>query len=133
MWMCDLCFKEAMEIGILFPDSKYGYSIIYHENKYHILGGQGHNGDIIFTFKEKPFPDPDPECESEDENIISLSDSWTEKILRDVEEWKLMPEEGHRLVEEAIKLGYSQQESFPTWFSNYCGEIVKNYEDNLSK
>lgn len=76
-WRCDLCFPGSVEVGIIGD----GYSLMLHEGKYHIVGGQGHKGDIILTFPIKPYPDPDPECENDD-----IDDSWIDAASLD--DWK---------------------------------------------
>ena len=57
MWMCELCYADGIEVKY-FGD---GLALIFNKDKYHLLAGQGHNGDELFTFDVKPIPDPYPQ------------------------------------------------------------------------
>ncbi len=72
-WMCHHCYPDGEEIG----EIALGYWLIIRNEEHHILAGQGHGGDIIHTFPEKPTPEPftiDDEDEANDEWLMHWID-----------------------------------------------------------
>jgi hypothetical protein len=104
LWMCDLCYPNSNELGMI-SDS---YSLIFHEGKYHILGGQGHGGEIIFTFPVDPWEDPDPEYkEILPKEIEEAASRWLNDLEKVREVFNLPPEEGWRFVNSLYAVGYT--------------------------
>ena len=116
-WHCESCYPDALEIGMIFP----GCSLMLYEKQYHILGGQGHSGDIIFTFENEPFANPDPECNTQDPRVAFQSDRWCEQIFQPLSKSLLMPaSDGYQMITEAQKLGYDRRDAFENWLANRC-------------
>lgn len=128
-WICNLCYPNAEEIGMIFD----GCALILHEGKYHIVIGQGHKGDIAYTFENKPFPDPDPECEIEE--LEEKSDQWMEEILTPFEDnFKLSPQVGYWLVTSFYNTYPEMDEprNFSVQFVDVCGKLVEKSEKETS-
>jgi len=122
-WMCDLCFHNAKEIGMIAP----GYALILQNDEYKILAGQGHSDDDIYTFSKKPFVDPDPECLHDKDEIGLAEDIWLD-LMDEVEKtFKLTPRDGHHFV-LACTPEYGHKESFNGWLINKCGILIGLYE-----
>lgn len=116
-WMCDLCFKEGKEIGRLAP----GYSLIYNEGKYHILGGQGHRDDEIVTFPTTPWVDPDPECDLDHPD----ADRWDNETDALNEVLKMDVHEAYCFLSQCRKYaGWDGCQLFSHWLMNKAGKMI---------
>jgi len=120
-WVCDLCFPESKEIGMIGP----GLALLHHDNKYYLCWGQGHNGDEIFYCEETPTIDPDPECECE--GLTEYEDKWMERADAAFERLNMAPDSGHSFVETCKVGGFSHESPHRMlvyWLYNRCGELV---------
>jgi len=120
-WMCELCFPEAKEIGIIAPG---GYSLIYNQGKYHILGGQGHRDDEIITFEEMPWPDPDPDCADLPPEQEELADRWLDETDRLSESFKMHPETAFAFLSSCEEAGWKRG-GFAHWLFNRAGRMIQ--------
>lgn len=118
--MCKSCFPEAKEIGIIAP----GYSLILNNDKYHILGGQGHADHEIFTFDNKPWPDPDPDCKDENGELV---DKWLEETGKIEQKFKLPVETAFRFLTSCEEKGWKKG-SFSNWLFDKCGNMILDHE-----
>jgi len=119
-WMCELCFPKTKEVGIVAP----GYSLIYNENKYHILGGQGHKGHEIVTFEEMPWPDPDPTCADDltpEQN--ELAECWLDQAIRFDEKLVMRASETFAFLSACEKTGWDKG-SFGFWLFDRAGRLI---------
>lgn len=123
-WMCELCYPGSSTISKI---AKGVYLCIY-ENRYHIVGGQGHEGDIIYTFNTTPcFLGENEEEISKNEELYNQF----EIACRDLEEnpLKMDPFEAWRLVDACIKSSLYDPErdgyNFTLWLFSYCGNLIK--------
>ncbi len=133
-WMCNLCYPypKWLEIGIIGAGSK---ALIYdsEEDKYHILGGQGHRDDIITSFKSKPFPNPDPKDEDESKEMCRKVIDWMDVVNESFgPEWKMHPEDALNLhaacVEEGM-LNDKEHRLWDMWLFHFCGKLIEKYEN----
>ncbi len=110
---CDLCFPNA-KIG----DISDGYELMFYEDKYHIISGNGHLDDILVTFKEKPKVDHDPECLTDDDSWFKIFEAFEDDL-------KLEPREAYNFVSSCLKSGYNINDNFSYWLLNKAGEIIE--------
>jgi hypothetical protein len=122
--MCELCFPDAAEIGIITE----GYSLILDKGKYSILGGQGHRGHEIYTFSDKPFLDPDPECDHNVGPIAEEAERWLSLLEKTEKDIKLDPYEGYCLVSQCMQDYNPREEYFIAWLLNKCGKLIAEFE-----
>lgn len=116
-WMCELCYPEGVDLG----DICDGYSLMEWKGQYHILGGQGHMDDVIYTFPVAPRPDDD-------------SDEWIDEVLKPLFAWKMDPMEGWDLVQSCLEAGFDKsEEGFKCWIGNKCGEMVIKHNDGYTQ
>jgi hypothetical protein len=136
-WMCHLCFPNAKEIGMLLP----GYSLITEKNKFYILAGQGHKGDILLSFKKPPVLDPLKDMSKEEEENLKNEDPiWKEvddfflKAEEETKRWKLSPEDGYTIIKKAIESKkYDQKKdgyNFCYWLYSKAAELIKEESDH---
>lgn len=126
-WMCNLCFHDGKEIGEIAP----GYSLIYNEGKYYILGGQGHRDDEELTFETTPTPDPDPDCVIED---YPRADDWLEEVDKIDEAWKMHPTDGYAIVNTCREQWQTSKHPgrFSCWLYDKCGRMIQEYNQKHS-
>ena len=131
------CFPEdTVELGILVN----GMSVIRNSAGVHLLGGQGHRGDIILTFPSPPVSDPtlgmDDEALDEEtpENDALWEEFWQWKQNLDVAMAPFMAGYDLRgaywLMEDLIKAGYNphEDEFAEMWLYARAAKIVADYD-----
>ena len=126
MWKCDMCYPDAIEYGMICD----GYSLIKHEGKYHILGGQGHNGDILFTFPVDPWSEPDPD-DKRYQCIIALSHKWLNDYVEVEKSFVIGIDYAWHFVEALKSAGYKPDvNGCPVAFVfNKCGKMIEGKKD----
>ena len=123
-WMCELCFPDAVEIGLVAP----GLSLILHEGKYRLLWGQGHKGDVFLTFDNPPWPDPDPEVKpnlSKEDDALAMQ--WLDAADAELEEkLRTHASAGYTLVQTCKESGYGTtgHKLLNHWLYNKCGRLI---------
>jgi hypothetical protein len=132
-WTCFLCFPDVVEIGMIAP----GFALTRSKGKYKILGGQGHRGDYIYTFKRKPIWDPyysvwylsDEEQDIFFDNEVGLPNSWTEDHMSVVwGNFQLPISEAHYFYEACVRVGYDPPfEQLASWVINKCALLIDMY------
>lgn len=124
-WMCDLCYPEGVDLGDIAP----GYSLIRLNDKYHILGGQGHSGDIIYTFDVDPFYLSD-EDDEEDKYQSQWGeqqewDCWFAYIYEPLEMHKMHIIEAYRFIDKCKEAGWDNTEySWVEWVIKKCDDLI---------
>lgn len=121
-WMCRHCFPEGVEFGMIAP----GYSLILNKGKYHVLGVQGHKGEEVVTFLEKPWVDPDPECSASD---VKKSDRWFDMVDQLDEAMMMHPGDGYDFVTACLKTGPIDGR-FGCWLVNKAGALIESHNRN---
>lgn len=117
--MCELCYEDAKEVGLICPC----YALIFYQDKYHILSGEGHKGHIIFTFENVPWPDPDPECKDDlDDESEKEAMRWTDEAAA-LHHMKLHPHDGYALFSTYMK--ERRDGFFSMWLFDKCGKLIK--------
>lgn len=125
-WHCHLCFPGAVEV-------KYfgnGLSLMYHEGKFHLVSGQGH--EIFYTFEIDPYPDPDLD------NLTPVEidklweeggpcDVWFDKFFEPFDNMKLSIDDGAWLGHIATKHGWKRG-PLCKWWPDYCGKLVSKWK-----
>jgi hypothetical protein len=131
-WSCDLCFPGRTEVGKLGEC----YALMYHEGKFHLLAGYGHNGDIIHTFETAPWPDPDPENREDlSPEELERANKWMDDAHDEF--WReevrgylaLSAEEGHCLVDTCRELGFGtgSHRLFHLWLYDRLGKMAADH------
>lgn len=121
-WVCDFCFPESKEIGLIAP----GLALLFHDDKYYLCWGQGHRGDEIFYCEEKPTIDPDPDC-------LSDSDDWMQKAYNAYDRLVMPVDSGYSFMLTCMEGGYSRECGLIAyWLYDKCGKVLLNYERNLN-
>jgi hypothetical protein len=130
-WMCEMCFPNGKEI----KDFGDGLSLIYNNDKYALLAGQGHKGDELFIFDK--MPTPDPYSQLMDDNIYETyqpsaeqersSNEWWDRIQS--LDWKLDIPTGWWFYNIFSREGYmknptKEHNMFEPWVYNYLGKII---------
>jgi hypothetical protein len=133
-WTCELCFPNSTEVGIIAP----GYALVREKGRYKILGGQGHRGDFIYTFRRKPVWDPDYEALLLDDDLEAealmvddgSSDRWLHNQLDTC--WKtlkLPAHEGYWFINSCVEVGfYPERGGFAYWLINKCALLIDMYD-----
>lgn len=124
-WMCGQCYGDkAFEVGRIGA----GYSLIYADSKFHILGGEGHGGDEIYTFDKPPTPNPDPNdhCDGEGK-AAKASFDWSLRVDDFRRAFRVPPPEGVSFLEACRDAGYDPRRSgdLAAWVFNYCGLLIE--------
>lgn len=124
--MCNLCYKDAIEIGKIAD----GFSLIFWQDKYHILMEPGHNGNIFYTFKNKPTPDPDPECILP--NAAPGEDKFDE-CVEELREFKTSLSNGYELIASCANPlscinHWTGKPFFEYWIVDRCGKMIAEHE-----
>jgi hypothetical protein len=140
VWVCDLCYSDATEIGIIAPR----FALTKEKNKYKIVGGAGHSGSTIYTFVRKPVMDPEysvfflPDEEADawyDNNVaqIELADNWIAKHLTPLGNMRLDVIEAHYFWDSCVEMGFNPKEdNFYYWLINKCGFLIDLYETGFN-
>jgi len=133
-WMCELCFQypQWREIGLIGND----HALIYDSDRdeYHILGGYGHNKDIVTTLKSKPYLNPDPKDLDESDEMIKKVLNWIDEADENFgNDWKMWPGYALNLYEACKEAGMlNEKEEFPLWgqwLFQFCAKLVERYND----
>lgn len=122
-FVCELCYPDMVEIAKI---SDYLY-LVKDKDQYSLLGRQGHKGNEIVIFPDKPIPDPDPECLSDED------DGWLEKVDRLDDALKIYVTDGYYVVNSFMDHGWNKGKGasrFSAWLFNYCGNLIEEYEKN---
>lgn len=132
-WMCDLCFKEDIEIGMIAP----GLALCKSGDTYYGLGGQGHTDDEEFWFTKKPMPDPtflltdeeEEEWYAEEANQ-PIWDEWFAEAQNAIKWHHGDPVWGYDLVSACIEAGYDRRKHgyFDYWLFHTAGELIETWE-----
>lgn len=118
--MCELCYPGYVET-VISPR----FSIISKDNVCSLLGPQGHAGNILYTFRDKPSPDPDPECTKDDVE----TDAWDDQAFFFDTDFKLKPGDAADLVEDCKKYNWNDSRtSFGLWFFDFVGKLLNNVD-----
>ena len=121
IWKCDTCYTDAVEYGMICD----GYSLIKYEGKYHILGGQGHKGDILFTFPVDPWSDPDPnDTEGASEELKAACHKWLEDFMTVDKQFVLPVYDGWSFIASLEKSGYTDGSAVAFVFDK-CGKMIE--------
>lgn len=125
-FLCELCYPTAKEVGEIAP----GFELIFLDGAYHILAGQGHKDDIIYSFKHKPMVDPCPESDGSDEKQEEIGFAWIDKQLQEVSNIKWDICDAHEIW-DAHKDKWSYEKypyNFDIYFCNLLGKMVADFE-----
>jgi hypothetical protein len=133
IFMCNFCFPDAKEIGIISP----GYALIYKDRLFHILGHQGHKEDEIFTFPVTPWEAPE-EVDVK-YNISGLKSKYTQaelKWFKDADKTRkafVVPvEEGYFFI-LSLKKEKMQPGCPVSWVFNKCGKLIRMFLESGKK
>lgn len=134
--ICNLCFPGGKDIGHISGR----YYLCWHKDKYIVMGGQGHSGDELIFWTEKPISDP-----TEDKSDNEINDMTREdfepifnamKILEKTET-KMRPYEGYCFVKSCIDDKIYDPEhdgyNFDLWLFHYCGKLIGKSENESKK
>lgn len=122
---CKMCFPGVEDIGQIACQiwvSKW-------KGRYHLFCGQGHDGDIIHTFRIKPYPDPtkgkteatltDDDCKKH-----AKAYGYTRKLFQ------MDPYSGYEMIKACRKAGYNPKRhgsNFNMWLFFRCGELIQEH------
>jgi len=122
-FICKDCYPGSIEYGMLFKRSSIKidepdfYSVVKIKDCFGIISGQGHKGDPIIWFKEKPLSKP-------------LTSTDFKTTLANLGLFEV-----YRLIQQSIKLKQYDPEkdgfSFEIWLFKRCGKIIEAYEKRV--
>lgn len=119
IFACPQCFPKSLEIGQIAPT----YHLILWDHKFRVIGGQGHDGDIIHTYGIKPFP---MTIKTPDEDIL--------KQEKEQKDYPLLmdPMDGWQFIEICKKARKydpgTDGLNFNLWLFSMCGKMIKRWE-----
>lgn len=135
-WVCDMCYPTATEIGMIAP----GFALTKIDREYHIIGGQGHKDDIIFTFPSKPYWDPlyyidflpDEEADKILESAEVLEDAWIEYVRHVTTTFKTFPHEGWYFTNSCIEIGFENDgDNLYCWLINKSAMLLEMFDNGF--
>jgi len=132
--ICNLCFPGGIEFGFIGDGS-----LIFYDNKYMLLCGQGHRDDEIYVFPEKPTSNPlgsnslpDDEWDALPTDKQNKECEWIENIYELTRDAKFHIGDAYNFVDACIKNGDVDRNNGSIWVQIWhrCGTLIEEYEKN---
>lgn len=127
-WMCPSCWglNNAIEIGMLAP----GYSLVKQNKRYFILGGQGHAGEDLYSFRSKPHPAPGYNNKNCDKHDVWFETYGVKEMGR-----KFSYYDAKNLIASCKKAGWSQRRNgdLCLWLYDRSGRLLKKFEEKFDR
>lgn len=131
---CPMCYPGATEIGKI---AGHYYLTKLTNEKYVIMGGQGHLDDDVFTFQSTPEVDPFDEMTDDEINqappiLVSKQAAYQDKL----DNVRIIMDclEGYNLITACLKDGIYDFErdgsNFNAFLFNHCGKMIRDYNKN---
>lgn len=116
-FVCDMCFPDAKEWGEILS----GYYLVERGGSFFIIGGHGHNNDVVIAFNEKPSMNPD--SDNSNNHSEDFADAWFE--VASAYELKLPPIETYRFIHACVGCGYTTDKMIMPWIYSRAGELIQ--------